>query len=194
MIARLTNGLLDKLGIVSGEWADDLERKIVTRLTARRSTQWLESTTIQEEIAKYCAAHNIHVYRSSPRLVHRMVCIRYSTFLLKKCAKAHGLELVGTRPKHQNRRIVVHEYMASWVLPEEHGHDVPHPGSGASFWHSPQHRDWTYRIVDRDDLVPDMIEQFEGTFSDWLQNGFVVRIGKEVEPVRSVCYEVASAA
>ncbi len=179
---------LERCGLVT-QWSSQIAEKIIHRLKKRKSLRWLNEKTIEDEIQQFFLDKKVRLYWGTPKLIHRTVCQKLGAFVLKQCAKSHNFPLTNIRPLANNREFIIHDYMNAFVM-IQHAGSVHFPKEESSFWYSETHTHWTQQLMKHDALVPDMVTQFENTFSDWIDSGFVVKKTAKEMPFQSVLYEV----
>jgi len=179
---------LERLGFVT-EQTNEMTVKITQRLKSRKSLRWLTEKTIDEEIQQFYYDKNIRLYWGTPLLVHRLVSQKMSAFVLKQCAKEHGIPMTNVRPD-DNSLFIVHDFMNPWTLIEEHTAHTAQPEGHKFLWQDANHQEWRDLVSNKDSLVQNMLEQFEHTYSDWLDQGVITRITEKQRPVDSILYQV----
>ncbi len=179
---------LERLGFAT-EYGDHITSKIVQRLKSRKKLRWLSEQTIEDEIKQFYSDKNMPIYWGVPKRIHRITSQKMSAFILKQCAKEHGLDITNVTSEN-HRQFIVHNYMNPWILFEKHTSKTLKPVDEKTIWLAEQHKAWTEEKCMDDRLIPNMIEQFENTFSDWIEKGKIYAKSQHNAPVKSVLYEV----
>ena len=180
---------LERCGFVT-QWSSQTSEKIIHRLKKRKNLRWLNEKTIEDEIQQFFIDKGIRLYWGTPKFVHRKVCQKLGAFILKQCAKEHNFPLTNVRPLANNREFIIHDFMSSKVLIEDHANTINAPKGETSFWQSSNYKSWSSSISQIDALIPDMNDQFENTFSEWIESGLIVKKDTKDKPFKSVLYEV----
>jgi len=172
----------------STDYSDQVSVKIIQRLKNRKDLSWLKETTIDDEIRLYFKAQKTPLIWGIPPKIRRTVSQKISSFILKKCAKEHGLSLINIKP-NDNNAFIVHDYMNPWIFLEKHIHQAECKKSNC-IWHSAEHQQWKDQFINQDQLIINMTEEFEISQSHLLERGLIQRISVKELPVKSILYRL----
>jgi hypothetical protein len=181
--------MLRLFGILSASEIAKQSSDLASKLLKDDSYQWLEGQVIADEVDKHLRLKKIRVNTNTQQQIHKLVTQNLCRRIILECAQAHNASLKSGRLTEQGQ-FLVHDHMSPWVLIDEHGSELRHPEKDWGFWYSKPHREWVDSVIEANDLIPDLIEQFEGAFSDWIAAGYVRRLSERRFPVRSILYSV----
>ena len=150
----------------------------------RNNLEWLKADCLEKEIEK-----EIKLKSKSKEKVKRMLAQKISKSLLKKCANAMDVELKSLMCKNRST-FIIHAYMNPWVLFDVHAGHIKDPIKNYSLWYTHKHRQWCASLIDKNDLIPYLIESFENEFAEELKNKSILRLRTEDAPINSVLYKV----
>ena len=166
---------------------------VATRVLRDQTYSWLEDDAVMDGLNDYLKTKKIRANTRTKDALYRLVSQNVCRRLLKECAQSLSVELASGRVKGSTQ-FIVHNFMNPWVLIEEHSAHLRHPEKDWEFWHSRPHREWVDGVIGIDGFVPNLIEAFEATFSDWIESGYIRKVAERDVPVRSVLYELRSTA